>query len=64
MLVPPGNLHALVHGMRLALDVPVDRAALRARAAAFTTEAAVARMGDVLAGLNLAPLPQPVPEEA
>ena len=62
-LVPPGNLHALVHGMRLALDSPVDRASLRARAASFTTEAAVARMGDVLAGLDLMPTPQRVPEE-
>ncbi|MHA6730802.1 glycosyltransferase [Devosia sp. A369] len=63
LLVPPNNLHALVHAMRRALDAPVDRAALRARAASFTTEVAVSRMNAVLASLGLTPLPLPVREE-
>lgn len=56
-LVPLGNLCALAHAMHKALDQVPDRAALRARAAGYTTEMAVARMGEVLAGLGLAPAP-------
>lgn len=53
-LVPLGNLCALAHAMHRALDGEPDRAMLRARAAGYTTETAVTRMGVVLAGLGLA----------
>jgi glycosyltransferase involved in cell wall biosynthesis len=52
-LVPPANLCALAHAMHEALDRAPDRASLRARAAQYTTEATVARMGAVFDGLGL-----------
>lgn len=54
-LVPPGNLHALIAGMRQALDTPPDRSALRRRAADFTTERAVSSFLSLLAGMDIAP---------
>lgn len=52
-LVPEGDPQALANAMRLALAAPADRAALQARAARYTTEAAVERVAAVFAELGL-----------
>lgn len=56
-LVPPGNLHALIAGMRMALDAKPDRTAMRRRAADFTTERAVSRFLAMLAELDVGSRP-------
>lgn len=53
LLVPPGNLAALIHAMTRALAAPADTNPLRARAARYSTEAAVDRVAEVFAGLGL-----------
>lgn len=55
LLVPPSDPTALAIAIERAIEAPVDRAALQARAADFTTERAAARFGDVLRELGLSP---------
>lgn len=64
ILVPPGNATALAFGMARALRIPVDSRPLRARAAAFTTERAVAAFGIMLGELGFSASPQSVEELA
>ena len=47
-LVPVGDAPALAHAMAAALSVPVDRAALQARAAAFAPDIAARRYLDLM----------------
>jgi glycosyltransferase involved in cell wall biosynthesis len=56
LLVRPGDPQALAEAIRVGLTTPVDRSALRARAADFTTEAAVRRFGAMLGDLGLTAL--------
>ncbi|HTN63066.1 MAG TPA: glycosyltransferase [Devosia sp.] len=58
-LVPPNAPRALAAAMAAALDKSPDRRALRARAADFTTERAVARFAQVLIELGATPSPVP-----
>lgn len=64
ILVPPGNATALAFGMARALRMPVESGPLRARAAEFTTERAVAAFGAMLGELGLSAAPQPIEELA
>lgn len=49
-LVPPGDAEALAAGLREALRAPADRTRLRARAAEFAPDRAVARYAELLLG--------------
>ncbi|KFC64904.1 Glycosyl transferase group 1 [Devosia sp. LC5] len=61
-LVPPGNPPLLAEAILEAIERPVDRAALRSRAADFTTERTVEAFAAMLASMGLAPATIPTYE--
>ncbi|UXN70798.1 cellulase family glycosylhydrolase [Devosia neptuniae] len=61
-LVPVGNPALLAEAILQALDQPVDHAALRRRAADFTTERTVEAFAAMLGGMGLAPAVIPMHE--
>lgn len=61
-LVPVGNPALLAEAILEAFEQPIDRAALRRRAADFTTERTVEAFAAMLGGMRLRPAAIPMPE--